>query len=432
MMLKASLHYPRFFIIILAGLICLNVGVALAQDAPASTFAWQDPAKIVTAEPCGECHASEYRVWQKTPHATGFKTLHRKESAEQIARKMGFRLLKRQSLCLQCHYTTIEKNGQQRAVSGVSCESCHGAARDWINVHNDYGGKQFNFQTETPEHKTQRIGQSKNAGMLRPSELYGVAANCFQCHTVPNEKLVNVGGHSTGSEFELVKRVDTIRHNFLQSFLTGDGTQNAERSPEQRRVMYVTGRALALEYSLRSVAKATEAGLYEKAAIRHTRRAVSELRAISERVDLSEVNTMLEISGQIKIQINNEPALLAAADDIREQTKQFIKNRDGSQLDKLDNLILGIEEPDLAEAPAEKESGVAPLPATIEKAATEEPLASTTQKELQPEPVGEFKRFIRPRSSHRTIGASCSCHEHDGQNKWWVNDRHYNSAEPFF
>ncbi len=54
---------------------------------------------------------------------------------------------------LRCHYTPQVSNDQLRAFSGVSCESCHGAGRDWINVHNDYGGKGFDHASETPEHR---------------------------------------------------------------------------------------------------------------------------------------------------------------------------------------------------------------------------------------------------------------------------------------
>ena len=73
---------------VLQAILCLSL---LAATLPAAAqnleFARQDPAKIETAEKCGECHVSEYEVWKKTPHATGFKTLHRKGSAETIARK---------------------------------------------------------------------------------------------------------------------------------------------------------------------------------------------------------------------------------------------------------------------------------------------------------------------------------------------------------
>ena len=46
------------------------------------------------------------------------------------------------------------------------------------------------------------------AGMIRPEDTYAVAANCCECRHVPNEKLVNTGGHTFGTPaLELVNGV---------------------------------------------------------------------------------------------------------------------------------------------------------------------------------------------------------------------------------
>jgi len=42
-----------------------------------------------------------------------------------------------------------------RPSPGVSCESCHGAAKRWLTIHNDYGAGKTR-DTETPEHKEKR------------------------------------------------------------------------------------------------------------------------------------------------------------------------------------------------------------------------------------------------------------------------------------
>ena len=68
------------------------------------------------------------------------RELHKKEEAQAVADRMGIRSIKRGDLCIQCHYTQQEVNGRAKAISGVSCESCHGAAADWMAIHNDYGG----------------------------------------------------------------------------------------------------------------------------------------------------------------------------------------------------------------------------------------------------------------------------------------------------
>jgi hypothetical protein len=111
---------------------------------------------------------------------------------------------------------------------------------------------------ETPEHRQQREENSVAHGMNNPHNVYLIAKQCYNCHTVPNEQLVNVGGHQAGSkDFELVAwSQGMVRHNFLR---TG-GTANAESTAAQLRVMYVVGVMTDLEYSLRAVAAATQKG----------------------------------------------------------------------------------------------------------------------------------------------------------------------------
>ena len=81
---------------------------------------------------------------------------------------------------VSCHFLQAEADGTVKPVAGVSCESCHGAARDWIKVHNDYGGKGVKKEQETAEHRRERLEKSRAAGMIRPAEIYRLAANCYQ------------------------------------------------------------------------------------------------------------------------------------------------------------------------------------------------------------------------------------------------------------
>ena len=176
--------------------------------------------------------------------------------------------------------------------------------------------------------------------MLRPSQLYGVVANCYQCHTVPHEDLVNRGLHSTGSDFELVEwSQGIIRHNFLESFLTADGTENAERPPEWKRRAYVVGRALAMEYNLRGVAVATDGdGLYLASMIDRSGDAVDELLDITDRESIPEIQEILDIFDGVELKANDATVLLAAADAVGEATRRFIVNHDGTRLASLDPL----------------------------------------------------------------------------------------------
>lgn len=432
----------------------------------------EDPSKIVTAQACGECHIAEFEVWNKTTHATGFKTLHRKASAESIRNKMGLRLIKRDAICIKCHYTPNLKRGQLRAEQGISCESCHGAGADWIDLHNDYG-KGFDHSTETPEHRTRRIEDSRRAGMLRPSDFYPVVNNCFDCHMVPEEKLVNVGGHSIGSgDFELVAwSQGVIRHNFLQSFITGEAAENVERSLERKRPMYVVGRAVALEHSLRGVASATEEGVYLKAMQRRVRSTLVEIRAIALRAEIPETDAMIAAVRGVQVKLGNSEALLAAAAVVGEATRGFLDRYGlegqpptaGESLASLDALVLGLsddfedeEEAEIAEAgdPASSDPASGD-PASVDPAAVADgslggtsidPSSSTpagtttsggagsqrTRRVGAVAAVGEKKTKIRPASRFKTLGPGACSKCHSDQNRWWSGDAHSGSVDPFF
>jgi hypothetical protein len=421
--------------------------MAAIQELPFLEYARIDPRRVMTAEACGECHLSEHAVWEKTPHATGFRTLHRKEQALAIAGKLGFRLIKRDSICFSCHYTPIVERGEIRVDSGVSCESCHGAGRDWIKLHNDYGDG-ADHRSESAAHRRQRIEASRQAGMRRPSDLYPVVANCFSCHTVPNEELVNVAGHTTGSsDFEFVEwSQGQIRHNFLASTLAGGAPTNAQRPMSRRRLMYVVGRALDLEYSLRGVAEASEDGVYAKAMIRRVRSAVAEMRAVDRAAAIPEVGRMLEVVRQVRVAPGNRAALVAAAESIGALTREFLDSAEPDRLASLDDLVLGRQPEPLPEEPTAVAAGGGGTPPAGESAAaaaaagghppsggTAAPAAVAPARSTAPTAAaGPLRRRLRPAADHRTVGPGACSGCHTRQNEWWFRDAHYRSADPFF
>ncbi len=207
-----------------------------------------------------KCHDKEVQQWMRTPHFATFDSLHRKPEAKQIADRLGLPSIKRNDTCLQCHYTSQAQDGRARVVAGVSCESCHGGAQEWIAIHADFGGANAKKELESPEHRRQRMEQSVAHGMNNPHNVYLIAKQCYNCHTVPNERLVNVGGHVAGSQtFELVAwSQGLVRHNYLR---TGGGT-NGQSTPAQLRVLYVVGVLADLEYSLRATSAATEKAIF--------------------------------------------------------------------------------------------------------------------------------------------------------------------------
>jgi hypothetical protein len=228
-------------------------------------------------------------------------------------------------------------DGRERIIAGVSCESCHGGARDWVNLHADYGGPTLNRATESPEHRQQRVSASIAAGMNNPANLYLIARQCLDCHTAPDEKLVNVGGHTAGSpDFELVAwSQGIVRHNFVRS----DGKENAVSTPERLRVMFIVGLLADLEYSLRATAKATELAPYGQAAATRAASAKRKLWEVQQRVNDERLARALEAVATVELTLGNSAAITAAADEISKAAYEFAETGDGSKLSAIDEFV---------------------------------------------------------------------------------------------
>jgi len=416
-----------------------------------SPFLRIDPERIVMSPrdsrtPCGECHVSEYEVWSSTKHATGFETMHRTESAHDILEKLGLTVTKRQeSLCMRCHYTV---GPELRAIAGVSCESCHGPARDWKDVHNTWGEGVENRDDETAEHRRQRIEQSAAAGMLRPSgNLYGVAANCFECHTVPVEDLVNRGGHKSGSSrFDLTDRVAEIRHNFLQE-QWGGAPGNREPAAGRTRLMFVVGRLLSYEFSLRGMAVATTEGRYSKSMERRIVQSYRDLEAVARAADLDPIRDILAVGADLRIVPGNETGLLAAADRIRSIGRMFAETVDTAQLVSLDPLMAGSAvvagQPDDDASTADSSgtggrAGGAPSDSggSASRDSSGGAGGTTTSTSTDSPAVPDLPGRIRNRPAwfpaidgrYRTTVPGCDCHS-DAED-WWFDNAHEGSAAP--
>ncbi len=300
-----------------------------------------DAAKVQGAEACGECHTHDMDAWKQSTHFATWTTMHRKPRAREIATALEIKSMRRNDLCFNCHYTARVVDEKPKPVSGVSCESCHGAAADWINVHDDYGADKTK-ETETPEHKKMRLEACDASGMLRPANVYLVARNCYSCHSVPNEKLVNVGGHKPGSAFELVSwSQGEVRHNYQYS----SDQKNRTASLERKRVLYVVGAITDFEYALRGMSKITERGDYRDAMIIRKNRAVERIDEILKRVSLPAIQSLMSSlerndKGSVKI---NRSLLNELPDQLAALSEQFVNTHDGSNLGPLDAIIPGPE-----------------------------------------------------------------------------------------
>ena len=312
----------------LCGLL-LIVGVA-AQGTVAP-----DAAKVVGPNACTECHKQEAEAWKGSHHFKTFREMPRKKEANEIAEKMGVQRIRSESMCLTCHYTVQQKENNKQPIAGISCESCHSAGEDWIKIHSQFSGK--TEKTETKAEAEARLKLADSKGMIRPSSLYRLAKNCYSCHVVPQEDLVNKGGHTAGSAFELVSwSQGEVRHNTWHS----KGKDNVPASTARKRMLYLVGLGVELETGLRAVSRATARKLYAFEMAKRVDRARKQLAAAAKAApNVPEIAKMVEYAYSAGLKLNNERFLTPAADGVSKLVASISEKYDGSTMAGLDSLI---------------------------------------------------------------------------------------------
>jgi hypothetical protein len=314
----------------------LTVALAMMGLMASAGFA-AEAGKTVGPNACAECHKDETEAWKQTHHFKTFREMPRRKEANEIAKKMNMRRVKSESLCLSCHFSVEAKKSKAKPIAGISCESCHGAGEAWIKVHSGFSGK--TEQTETKAEEAARWKKAESLGMIRPRSLYRLAKNCYSCHVVPQEKLVNVGGHAAGSPFELLSwSQGEVRHNTWYS--KGKGNKPADAA--RKRMLYLVGRAVDLETAIRAIGKATARKLYAFKMAKRADNARKDLAAAAKVLpNVPELAKIVQLSHSAGLKLNNDPALTAAADGIAKQTLNLTQKYNGSEMAAVDSLLPG-------------------------------------------------------------------------------------------
>jgi hypothetical protein len=225
-----------------------------------------------------------------------------------------------------------QKENQKQPIAGISCESCHSAGEDWIKVHSGFSGKTEKTETKPEEEARWKLAASK--GMIRPSSLYRLAKNCYSCHVVPQEDLVNKGGHPAGSAFELVSwSQGEVRHNTWHN----KGKENLPANAARKRMLYLVGLGVELETGLRAVSQATARKLYAFEMAKRVDRARKQLAAAAKAApDVPEIAKLVEYAYSAGLKLNNERSLTSAADGVSKLLSSITEKYDGSTMAGLD------------------------------------------------------------------------------------------------
>lgn len=311
----------------LTGLVfAISLGSAQAQTE------W-DRTKVVGPDKCGECHKASVEAWKGTHHFSTFADMPRSKEARTIANKMGIKRIKAESLCIDCHFTTTGAS-LDKPVAGISCESCHSPGQDWIKTHSGFSGKK-----EGQESKAEiaaRWKKSVQSGMIRPENTYAIAKNCYNCHVVPQEELVNKGGHPAGSPFELVSwSQGEVRHNVWYN--KGNGNPVADQN--RKRMLFIIGQAVELETALRAVGEATQKANYAVSMAKRADNARKRFGALASIVKTPETAAIAKVAGGAKLALNQRASLNDAANKIAAEAKKLSANYDGSKFGAIDKYI---------------------------------------------------------------------------------------------
>ncbi|MGB8400973.1 MAG: hypothetical protein WCE35_19490, partial [Bradyrhizobium sp.] len=209
--------------------------------------------------------------------------------------------------------------------------------QDWIKVHSGFSGKKADTETKAEKETRWKLADSK--GMIRPHSLYQLAKNCYGCHVVPQEDLVNKGGHRAGSAFELVSwSQGEVRHNTWYS----KGKDNVPASAARKRMLYLAGLGVELETALRAVGKATVRQAYAFEMAKRADKARKQLAAAAKAApNVPEIGKIVELAHSAGLKLNNEGSLTAAADSVSKLLADLTEKYDGSTMTGLDSLIPG-------------------------------------------------------------------------------------------
>jgi len=335
---------------------CLLMGLSTSvYSATAGTWLTEDEEKAVAAniigptkndDNCSSCHALETEAWENTRHFATFKDRHRSDRAKEILANMGEKSMKRAADCRQCHYTSELKKDKLRASFGVTCESCHGAAKEWLPIHSKGGGdlaasdlKWGTGKAQDPANRMKRLEAAQAKGMINSEMIYDIAKNCFGCHTVPNENIVNKGAHKPGSDFDLVawSQGENL-HNFSSSAGAPDAPTNRPSSPEQKRRLYITGLMVDLETSLANISNSQEkGGKFHMAMVERANSVRGRLDAALGAVAIAEIS-----SGLAAVPSPVQESTMVGADvpmKLGAATQAFLEKHDGTGLSALDGLM---------------------------------------------------------------------------------------------
>ncbi|MEM7255406.1 MAG: multiheme c-type cytochrome [Pseudomonadota bacterium] len=267
------------------------VGVLIAWITSPSVIA--DPT-FVGPKVCSQCHKAEEDVWYHSKHQMSYAKLHKRSLSKKLTAAIGGpKSAKKNPACVACHYSLIARAGRKRARprAGPSCESCHGAGSEWLDIHHRLG--RFRHSAEEPtDTRRNRLSRSAKAGMIHSDMRFELANTCMRCHGLARADLafelqakLMAAGHPVDREFEVVRYSQgSIRHRFYPP----DFRNNKSLNDKQLAEWLVIGAAAQLV-----AAHAAQAGSSDQGYRNLQRARADAASAILRELSLPEAKALL-------------------------------------------------------------------------------------------------------------------------------------------
>lgn len=342
---------------IVATIACVAVTtIASAQD--------DDPhglSKMVglKAGQCSKCHPGEVAQWEKSTHAISADRLN-SPNAKKYAAALGIADadIASNSSCATCHTTQQKVDGKVVSLGGVSCEKCHGGAKDWLEPHwtyfdgikfSDLATLRTDRRKETADHRKARMESIEKSGMIRPANIHKLAKNCTECHLIGDDKLI-AAGHKAASSFELVSWSNgEVRHNFFMDKDTNAAAptswadNNHSNAANRDRVKFVVGTMAQAEAALRRRATAKNPVVIPQfgGMVAAANGKLAQINGVAGSAQTGVAAGIIGAKfGTLFVPMpTDEKIYNDAADQIATQIQAYIKNNDGGAAIGLDALI---------------------------------------------------------------------------------------------
>jgi len=185
---------------------------------------------------------NEYSVWiTQDRHSRAFEVL-RNPVSQRMARLLGIERADAAPKCLACHALAPPAAQRARTFSaeeGVSCESCHGPASQWLGPHT---------RADWAHEKSLQLGMNDTKDLIRRTEV------CLSCHLGNAEKFVDHEMIAAGHP-DLIFELDSF-----SAAMPRHWKEPVERDPWTGARAWSTGMAVQLREHLERVSRRARGG----------------------------------------------------------------------------------------------------------------------------------------------------------------------------